>query len=279
VGKSFISLDWAFRVATGLPWLTGPVKQGAVIYVAAESPAQHRDRVRAWKQANGIAGRAGLLFVPMAVDLSDAQEVEHFLAALPEGATSPMVGLEENSARDMGLFVAGADRIREATGAAVLFVHHGDGKTRGSTALPGASDSMIAVVETKRRSGRMKLRCHKQKAAVEFDDLFVSRIPSGDSCIIVGDESNAAEPDTAKGIVVKDAEMKMLAALRDRAALRAEEWQRRSTVPKSSFYRHRKAMVKAAWVTQAVGEDLNGDSVELYRLTPKGESHVQTGSK
>jgi RecA-family ATPase len=58
------------------------------------------------------------------------------------------VGGEENSARDMGRFVAAADRLRTATGAAALLLHHVSrhgGAIRGSTALPGALDTGIAV--------------------------------------------------------------------------------------------------------------------------------------
>jgi hypothetical protein len=290
VGKSFLSIDWAFRVATGLPWLTGPVKKGTVVYVAAERPVQHRDRVRAWKQANGISGNAGVLFVPMAVDLSKPDEVEDFLAALSAESARPdlvvidtlarsMVGVEENSAKEMGMFIAGADRIREATGSAVLLVHHGDGKPRGSTALPGASDVMVSVTESKPRSGRMRLRCHKQKTAEEFEDLRITRIKSGESCIIVGDERTAAEPASERETVLTTAETQMLTALHGGAARRAEEWLRRSSVAKSTFYRRLKAMVGNGLVVQETGAASDGAAVELYRLTPDGESHAQTGSK
>ncbi|MCA1646651.1 MAG: helicase RepA family protein [Chloroflexi bacterium] len=35
-----------------------------------------------------------------------------------------MVGVDENSAQDMGLFIQTADRIRQATGATVVVLHH-----------------------------------------------------------------------------------------------------------------------------------------------------------
>src|SRR5438034_1345408 len=94
--------------------------------------------------------------------------IEH---VLPAGALGLLVGVdtlarcfvggEENSAKDMGLFVAGLDRLRAATGAAVLVVHHTgreSGRERGSTALSGAVDTLM-VIERHPKDGSRWLKC------------------------------------------------------------------------------------------------------------------------
>ena len=62
-----------------------------------------------------------------------------------------MVGGDENSSKDMGNLIAGADALCRATGATVLLVHHtprnGD-NLRGHTSLEGAVDTAIWVIVT-----------------------------------------------------------------------------------------------------------------------------------
>ena len=75
-----------------------------------------------------------------------------------------MVGGDENSSKDVGVLVAAADRIRRASGACVLLVHH-SGKDssagmRGSSALEGAVDTAL---ECRRAGGHLTLTCRKQK--------------------------------------------------------------------------------------------------------------------
>ena len=48
-GKSFLALDWAGCVSTGLPWQGRVVTLGPVLYVIAEGVTGLRQRVRAWR--------------------------------------------------------------------------------------------------------------------------------------------------------------------------------------------------------------------------------------
>jgi hypothetical protein len=84
------------------------------------------------------------------------------------------IGGDENSTRDMGLFVHGCDRLREAfPGATVLVVHHTgkDAKRgdRGSTALRAAADTRIQIWEAK--DGTRIVQCEKQKDAERFKTM------------------------------------------------------------------------------------------------------------
>jgi AAA domain len=85
-----------------------------------------------------------------------------------------MVGGDENAAKDMGVFVAAADRLRQATGATVLLIHHHGkaGAVRGSTALVAAVDT---ILEAKRDGTLLTLGCGKQKDAAPFEPIHLVR--------------------------------------------------------------------------------------------------------
>lgn len=94
---------------------------------------------------------------------------------------------DENDTRDMNAFVRGCDRLREATGAAVLVVHHSgwssDERMRGSTVLMAAADSVVAVT---REQGALTgtLECKKQKDASEFESIRFDLVPELSSLVV-----------------------------------------------------------------------------------------------
>jgi hypothetical protein len=70
------------------------------------------------------------------------------------------VGMEENSAKEMGVFVKAISRLKEATKACVMVVHHTGkegGSARGSSALFGAMDSEITVCRPTKKEERLQL--------------------------------------------------------------------------------------------------------------------------
>ncbi len=91
------------------------------------------------------------------------------------------VGLDENSAKDMGALIAAAEQLREACRACVLFVHHeprvGE-NLRGSTALEGAAMTAIRAVK---EGLQITLTNPKQKEAVEFDPIELALQPVAES--------------------------------------------------------------------------------------------------
>jgi hypothetical protein len=95
-----------------------------------------------------------------------------------------MTGGDENSARDMGIFIAGCKRLRKETGATILIIHHTgkDGQLeRGSSALRGAADTMIAL---RNESGVIHLTCEKQKDGPPFEQILLQLQLYNDSCIV-----------------------------------------------------------------------------------------------
>lgn len=197
--KTFLSTALSFSVGCGRPWFGARIGQrGPAIYVITEGAAAMRDRVAAWKIAHeiGLDDPAGVLYWDGAVPLLDAAAVARFIAAVKPQAprlvvldtyARCLVGGDENSAKDTGIAIAAADRIRTALGATVLLVHHvskSGAAERGSTALRGACDTMLAVTRT---DDIIRVECSKQKDAEAFQPFelrLVPAYPGARSCVL-----------------------------------------------------------------------------------------------
>lgn len=156
--KTFTALDMAACIATNRDWHGQRVLvPGPVVYLAAEGAEGMWSRAKAWEKGHNEGRPAsGVIFLPMPVQVSDGPgwaalieviaELRAVLVVLDTQARVT-VGMEENSATDMGQFVEHAERLRRHTGAAVLVVHHETkgGGARGSSAIYGAATSEITV--------------------------------------------------------------------------------------------------------------------------------------
>ncbi len=162
-GKSFLAIDAAGHIAAGLPWFGRDVEQGGVVYIAAEAGSGLRKRLAAWKMEHKVQGPLPLALVTVAPNLGttkDGSDTKQLIDELRRQAPTlgfpirvivvdtlarALFGADENSAADMGAFVANAGMIADAFGCLVIAVHH-SGKDaergmRGSSALHGACDS------------------------------------------------------------------------------------------------------------------------------------------
>jgi len=197
VGKSFQALDYALRVAQGT----------AVVYIAAEGALGYGARKRAWCVHH--AKSAGqLYFIPEAPNLLNSTEVEALIALIApvqptlvvvDTLARCMVGGDENSARDMGQFVASCDQIRHTTGATTLVVHH-TGKSglseRGSSALRAASDQVISISS---EDGLIRLVCEKAKDQREFPPRLLRLV-----LVKTGRTQETGEPETSCVLLPSD---------------------------------------------------------------------------
>lgn len=182
--KSFIMLDMAACVGAGIKWCGRKVTPAKVLYVVAEGVRGINRRVRAWEALNKRA-MTGVHFYDRAVQLGDRKDVSMLIATAKSGGFEFIVldtqarctvGLEENSASEMGVVVAALDVLKEVTGACVALVHHSGasgGRARGSTAILGALDAEFEVDADKTTmSVSMKTIAQKDLAeanSVEFD--------------------------------------------------------------------------------------------------------------
>lgn len=144
-GKSFVALDIAGRIA----------QERAVVYIAGEGLHGYASRWEAWKDFNR-KDDAQLYFYTEALQVMESAQLAEFIGLI--GDHNPMlviidtlarsaVGVEENSAKEMGAFVGACDALRNALTTSVLVVHHTgkSGEMRGSSALYGAADSVLTV--------------------------------------------------------------------------------------------------------------------------------------
>lgn len=196
--KSFIALDWASSVDTGLPWNGCKVKQGDVVYIYAEGVSSLKRRNHAWQMARKRTPER-LLFQPEAINISDPNIVRKFIKKIQEMGYSPKLinidtlarnfgGGDENTVKDMNAFVAGCATMQGAfPGCTILVVHH-TGKdpkkgSRGSSGFKGAADTEIEVHgDPKSLTGFIE--CKKQKDAEVFGTINYKLTPVGKSAVL-----------------------------------------------------------------------------------------------
>jgi RecA-family ATPase len=119
------------------------------------------------------------------------------------------VGIDENSARDMGRVVSYADRLRERLGAAVLLVHHsrknqeGRPVMRGSSALNGAADMVAQVDKDGDDDARLVLVCDKMKDGPPFQRASLLLQPVENS-VVIADAPGKQKPVKQESLLGDD---------------------------------------------------------------------------
>lgn len=186
-GKTAFLMNVAASVAAGIPCFGRDVQGGLAAYCALEGGRSFQNRCIAWRELHPDVS-PGIPFKVMMdpINLRDRGDVEalrRFIkdAEQEHGERCVMVcvdtlsrslgGGNENGSDDMGALIAGADRLRAETGAAIVFNHHfGKNPTmgaRGHSNLYGAVDTEIQITRdgdlrvaeiTKQRDGPTGLR-------------------------------------------------------------------------------------------------------------------------
>lgn len=192
-GKSFVALDMGLSIAAGVAYAGRPTIKAHVLYVVAEGTSGVSKRIDAW-MAHNPHGDPGDRFrvLPEAVNLADPNGVDTgALAAICgefgcqlvviDTMARAMTGFDENSARDIGVFVANAELVAKAIDGLVLPVHHtGKDITKGMRGNSAAFGGADVVIECTRVGQEVTLRCPKLKDDEEFRPLqFVMTPKSG----------------------------------------------------------------------------------------------------
>jgi hypothetical protein len=261
VGKTFLVSYLAMCVSLGWTWHGREVERGGVIYIAGEGGAGLQHRITAFRQHHGIDKTAGaqIAIIPTGVNFRDGREVDGLIEIMREAAprlggrvrllvvdtlSRAIAGGNENSPDDMGALVAGADRLRAATGVHVLFIHHSgkdDSKgARGHSLLraavdsefkverPGDSGGVITMTATKQRD----LECDGKPIAFKLRPVELGKNRRGKpitSCVV-----ESVETPPSKNKRLPDDAQKALTILRgmlpengdDDAAIPMEDWRR-----------------------------------------------------
>jgi len=203
IGKSFLALDLAYKLAHGESWFGYQVQACKVIFCAAESPSGLPDRLDAIKNLHGQAHPEHLCFLRTQLDLSDPAHIQRVIdtvngfdvlfidtlnAAAPE--------IDENSAKEMGAVLQGVRRIIDETGCTVIFVHHcgwsGHDRLRGHSSFSAAMDTRILVT---RDGGHPSWRVKGQREGADTEaHRYVLRqvaVSTRNSCVV---EALTAKP-------------------------------------------------------------------------------------
>lgn len=165
-GKTFWVTDLCLHIVAAMPWNGRRVDMGGVVYCALEGTFGFRNRVAAWKAAQGLEGHPlPFAAIPVGLNLrAPSEDADALVAAVRVAAeemkmpvrlvvvdtlSRALAGGNENAPEDMGALVTCMDKIREDTKAAVLFIHH-SGKdqargARGHSLLTAAIDTEIEV--------------------------------------------------------------------------------------------------------------------------------------
>ena len=183
VGKSFIAIDMALSIAYGRDWHDKTVDGGLVLYIAGEGVGGLGKRVKAWQSHYNLEDDAPFLVLPLAVQFREQADIDKLIETISaiEGkikcvvidtVARSMVGMEENSSTEIGIFVSACDSIKQMFDCAVLAIHH-SGKDasrgmRGSNALLGAVDTSLML---KKSGDNIVLNTEKQKDAEPIDDM------------------------------------------------------------------------------------------------------------
>jgi hypothetical protein len=160
-GKSFSIIDMCMAIARGGKWRDKDVKQGGVLYVAAEGAGGVAMRLRAYREYHE-PDASKMEFMVMS-DAPDMMKVEDVKLLIKRAITIPNLsvivldtlaqvtpGANENASEDMGKLINHCRALHKHTGALVILVHH-SGKNaaqgaRGHSSLLGAADAMLEVV-------------------------------------------------------------------------------------------------------------------------------------
>lgn len=189
--KSFAALDWACSIATGKPWQGRGTVSGRVVLVAAEGAYGLNQRVSAWEEHHRIpVPNDRLTIVSQAVQLQRPNELAELIETVRSEPTAMViidtlarcaVGLDENSAKDMGIIIDAATQLRNHTdrGAIVLIHHTGKNGTtiRGSSALEAGVDTVYAARTPSKP--HLILERRKRKDGPEVDVVHLEAVQPG----------------------------------------------------------------------------------------------------
>jgi putative DNA primase/helicase len=185
--KTFVAIDIAFCISTGSSWQGRPVVPGPVVYVAAEDITGVTSRMIGWRETKGRElPRADITLLNDNFTLAspDADKLIRSIELLAEKPKLIVIDTlarsfgagNEDKTSDMNAFVQACDKLRRATKATIMIVHHtgrNPEQERGNVSLRAACDTIFTI--QKGKAGKITLINSppkgKQKNAEPFKDI------------------------------------------------------------------------------------------------------------
>lgn len=292
-GKTFCALHMAACVVAGMAFNGVPVVSGRVVYVAGEGESEFAIRRQAWEAHHQRKLAENLFFlVPEPVQLGRSKSVEEFLELLLERErvlpdlividtlSSCSLGVDENDNGQMrDMLQGGADRIRRATHATVLLIHHTgkDAQTQGSKGTARGAQTLMDSMAMQARLTRagdsqMALTCTKLKDGKPFAPIALTlremTLPDGRTSLAAAcadDGTAAAQTHQAQ------------ATTKNGKAYKTGPRQRTRRLSQSEVLRvvrqHGAAGIGPTDIAKALGVDPRGSSVKnlLRKLLEGGQ--------
>lgn len=239
--KSFILIDWLLCMASGRSWCGRKTAEAKVAYILGEGKTSLLKRVRAWMAHNELSEEEmkkleqNFKVSFQVPQLASKASTDNLLADIEREGFKPeviaidtfarsMVGLDENDAKDTGLWIESADRLRQL-GYAVVFVHHTKKSTefgpiyRGSSAIIGAMDTAMTL-ERSGESATLKIvkqKDHDEGPPIKFRQILMFPKTPYQSCVLVQRttiDSRFDDPED-EGRPAEDANLVLAAVMED----------------------------------------------------------------
>lgn len=162
-GKSVIVTDLACHIAAGMPWMGKKVKQGLVVYVAAERKKLTERRMLAFRKKHGVKDLPLLVLgglIDMTTGTLHATAIAMAVKKAAEITGQPCVWIivdtltrtfgpgDQHQSKDMAKYVRSCDTIVAETGSHLTVVHHtawSGERGKGAIDLDGAVDASFMV--------------------------------------------------------------------------------------------------------------------------------------
>jgi RecA-family ATPase len=194
--KSFIAVDLACAVATGVPWLGAvPINDpGPVVYIAAEGQRGINARIGAWAAKKFKKGDPNVWVAPHPVQMNEAGELVEYIdrarvvprLIVVDTYSRCLAGENENDTGTAERFLAAYDKLRHEYDATLLFIHHSDkygNVPRGAYAFMAAMETQYQVLREE-KSMIAQLICRKMKDAERPASMTLKAVPFGDTLTV-----------------------------------------------------------------------------------------------
>lgn len=241
IGKSALAQYLLVCIAEGGPFLSRTVKQGPVLYVAAERYESATRRLNAMKTDQS----APIYIIKYQPNLADKRAMRDLGELINEicredykcGPTLICIdtfsrcipGVDENSAKEMSRVMQGvAALLEQVPSAAVMIIHHtakNSSDSRGSSVVLGAVD--LEMLMSKTKNGLLKIEVQKANDVEEGQLLYARLVPvaldaveNADPISVVTVKPTESEEVKSKqrSKVVEERSNKILALIKERAS-------------------------------------------------------------
>jgi hypothetical protein len=259
--KSFVAIDWALSIATGLPWQGLETQQRRVLYLAAEGAYGVSQRVDAWEQLHKLDVAADTFTVaPQAVNLFTDSGTSELIDVVHKGGYGFVVldtlnrvkGRATENSDEMSTVINNIEKVKRATedGAVLVVAHTGkaDGAdSRGHSSIEDNAD--IIWYTRKNEESRFTITNIKMKDGNDGEEIKLYARWMGESLAI---DKDAYVPGNAN--VTTGPQKSVITTMRDvfsETGATGTELLDTCGIPKATMYRAINELLKLGTLINA----------------------------